>query len=90
MGALPQRRVFTEEDALEREFSPDLVNRAQLKTDTAIAIVNATDDLQQLQQEREMVLHREMEALSCLLMEKKQVAPRSGYHSSMAFDYDVE
>ena len=75
---------------MEREFSPDLVNRGTLSTDIPIAIVNANEDYQQLQQEREMVRHRELEALSCMLMEKKQITPRSGYHSGMVFDHEVE
>ena len=86
---VPQRPVITEEDAIEREFSPELLPRSSIPCDSSVQIVNQTDDIAQLQKEREMVKHRELEALSCKLMEKKHIST-GGHHSNRVFENDVE
>lgn len=86
---VPQRPVITEEEAIEREFSPELLPRSSIPYDSSVQIVNQTDDIAQLQKEREMVKHRELEALSCKLMEKKHISTGS-HHSNRVFENDVE
>lgn len=75
---------------MEREFSPEAIPRSSISAEIAVKIVTPKDDLQQLLQEREMVRHRELEALSCKLMERKHIPGELTHMSTQVFENDVE
>lgn len=75
---------------MEREFSPEAIPRSSISAETSVNVVSPQDDLHQLLQEREMVRHRELEALSCKLMEKKHIPGELTHMSTQVFENDVE
>ena len=82
--------MFTEEDAVEGRFSPEPIARGDLPVTNEVLVVEAEDDVKQLQREREMVRHREMEALTCKLMNEKHGVSSIEHVTPMSYDNEME
>ena len=84
-----QRRIITEDEAVEREFSPEAIAPSAVVSETVITVMTDQDDLNQLAKEREMVHHRELEILTYKLMDKKHHKNSNSYRGRI-FDQEVE
>lgn len=67
------RRRILESEAVEREFSPEPIARSAIAV-KSLLVLDPESDRKQLKEEREMVRHRELEALSCRLIKERQGA----------------
>lgn len=73
MAGKSSRRRIPESEAVEREFSPEPVARSAIAVKNLL-VLDPESDRKQLKEEREMVRHRELEALSCRLIKERQGA----------------
>lgn len=75
---------------MEGRFSPEPIARGDLPVTNEVLVVEAEDDVKQLQREREMVRHREMEALTCKLMNEKHGVSSIEHVTPMSYDNEME
>ena len=83
-------RQYSEQDAVEGEFSPEPIARSALPAQNAALVVEAEDDAKQLATERAMVRHRELEALTCKLMNERRSGGTTEHVMPVSFDNEVE
>ena len=79
------RKRFTESDAVEREFSPEPIARSAIPGPN-VRVLDPELDRKQLKAEREMVRHRELEALSCRLIKERHTALKWEHAQNVRFD----
>lgn len=85
MAGKSSRRRIPESEAVEREFSPEPVARSAIAVKNLL-VLDPESDRKQLKEEREMVRHRELEALSCRLIKERQGALHAELAESVRFD----
>lgn len=70
---------------MEREFSPEPVARSAILGKN-VRVLDPELDRKQLKEEREMVRHRELEALSCRLIKERQLSLGAEHAQNVRFD----
>ena len=77
MAKLSRWKAIGEEEAEDGIYSPPPLPRVIVSPNCATLVVEENDDKTQLQMEREMVHHREMERMTCSLLSNRN-SKRSG------------
>ena len=71
MAKLSRWKTIGEEEGEDGIYSPPPLSRVIVSPNCATLIVEENDDKTQLQVEREMVHHREMERMTCSLLSNR-------------------